>query len=630
MRRHNHWPKAALAAALVFRPAFAPAQPMDVLHYRLSLALAMSNADLRGVMEITLVLRSPADRVTLNEARLQLDSVTADGGAAPFSVDSTAEEFTVNLPSQRNTGDTVQLRIVYHRDPLVSRPSSRQGYYFFPDTINIPANLGYTMSEPSDARFWMPCRDDPSEKASAQISVSVPPGYVAASNGRLDSVTSAPGGGSVWHWREDHPIASYLMCVTASRFAVPSLPYLRSTGDTVPVQYYVWAEDSLQAAGYLPTVRNMIAAYADLFGPYPFDKYGMAGVVPFAYGGMEHQSMTTLNRFVETDERVVSHELAHQWWGDLVTCGTWSDIWLNESFATYSEALWAEHSGGTRALRSYMTGALEHFERGSWTGAVYDPLGQGFNLFDDVVYSKGAWVLHMLRGVLGDSVFFDALHRYRASFAGKSALTADFQNAVEAAAGRSLDWFFREWIYGDGWPTYEFSYSWQGDLLSCTLRQRQGPSWQAFKMPLTLRAYHHVGGATSFLVWDSLRTQSFTLPLPYVPDSVALDPDHWVLRQSVPGPAPTGQITLSFRVQQNYPNPFNPRTRIQYSIPDRRNVTVAVYDILGRKVALLVQENKPPGEYVVDFDGSHLASGTYFVRVQAGGETIEKKMMLVK
>ncbi len=123
---------------------------------------------------------------------------------------------------------------------------------------------------------------------------------------------------------------------------------------------------------------------------------------------MEHQTITTLNRYLKTDEKVVVHELAHQWWGDLVTCGTWKDVWLNESFATYAEALWAEQNGGREALRQYMHSALEHFYYGSWQGGPYDPEGQGFNLFDDVVYSKGAWVLHTLRGVIGDSLFFSS------------------------------------------------------------------------------------------------------------------------------------------------------------------------------------------------------------------------------
>ena len=322
----------------------------------------------------------------------------------------------IHLGQTFSVGDTLRIEISYRRVHGYPRPSSRQGYYFFRDTIGLPANLGYTFSEPSDARFWFPCYDEPWDKATAEMNITVPDGYVAASNGRLLATASNGNGTATWRWREDHQIATYLMCITASRFRVSTFPYVSAQGDTIPLQYFTWQSDSAGAAAFLPTVRQMVSRYSELYGEYPFDKYGMSSIVPFVYLGMEHQTMTTLNRYVQTDPRTVSHELAHQWWGDNVTCGTWADVWLNESFATYSEALWRESTGGFLALKSYMKDTLDGFRFGSWQGAVYDPLGQGFNLFDQVVYSKGGWVLHTLRGVLGDSLFFRSLSAYRRTF----------------------------------------------------------------------------------------------------------------------------------------------------------------------------------------------------------------------
>jgi len=605
------------------------AQAIDVLHYSLAVSLAMTNEDLRGTMGITILLDAPSSAITLNEARLELDSVLIDDVARPFTVDSNAETFTVDLGRTYNAGDTVTERIVYYRDPRANRPDARLGYYYFPDTIGLPANLGYTMSEPSDARFWMPCDDQPWDKASATIHATVPAGIVAASNGRLDSVVEVRPGEVTWYWREDHQIATYLMCVTASRFTVSTVPYVRASADTVPIQYYVWGKDSAAAAQFLPTVREMVSAYSNLFGAYPFDKYGMTAVVPFSYGGMEHQTITTLNEYLLTDEDVVCHELAHQWWGDLVTCGSWPDIWLNEGFATYCQALWHEHTGGQSALKAFMLSS-EHFQHGSWEGSVYDPVSQGFNLFDDVVYSKGAWVLHMLRGVVGDSSFYQILHAYRQRFAGRSAITSDFEAVADSVTRLDLGWFFQEWLHHGGWPSYGVRTQWLGGSLSCTIEQKQSSQWQTFRMPLTLRAYLPGGGTESFVVLDSLRTQAFVLPLSASPDSVVLDPDLWVLNQAAAVAGIGGSKPLTFRMNQNYPNPFNPRTRIRYTLPDRRAVTLKVYDVLGREVATLVEETQQAGEYDVDFDGSALASGTYIYRLEAGGEKITHKMVLVK
>ncbi len=423
--------------------------PVNVLHYDLSLTLAMTEELMGGRTEIRLVLESvvggSTDRVILQSAKLQIDSVRINGLLCTVVPDTVAEEIALVAPAgiQFMSGDTLSVRIDYRRLAGVKRPGSRWGYYYFKDSIGIPSHLGYTMSEPSDARFWMPCHDVPTDKATAEIRVTVPAGYVAASNGKLLDVSPAGGDRVQWHWRELHPLAPYLMSITSSRFSISTLPFVRAAGDTIPLQYYTWKADSAQTAQYLPTVHAMMTGLSGLFGPYPFDKYGMTSVVPFGYGGMEHQTITTMNRHLQTDERVVVHELAHQWWGDLVTCATWSDIWLNESFATYSEALWAEIKGGKQALRTYMVNDLEHFYYGSWQGGLYDPEGQGFNLFDDLVYSKGAWVLHTLRGVIGDSAFFRTLHAYRARHAGGNATSLQFQSVVDSVTGTSMSGFFR-------------------------------------------------------------------------------------------------------------------------------------------------------------------------------------------
>jgi len=613
-----------------------------MLHYALALRLAMTTDALEGRCTMLMRLKENVDSLVLHAVGLALDTIRVDGTPRVAVIDTARETFTILLGSTRFAGETLQIAVSYRRLQNYRRPSSRLGYYFFRDTIGLPANLGYTFSEPSDARFWFPCYDEPWEKATAEIHLTVPTGYVAASNGRLLGTTNNGDGTFTWHWRQDQPIATYLMCMTVSRFSVATIPYVKVTGDTIPLQYYAWNAppfvDSVWTAGFLPTVGAMIGAFETRYGAYPFDKYGMTAIVPFGYLGMEHQTLTTMNRYFATSVRVASHELAHQWWGDDVTCGTWADIWLNEGFATYSEALWREHTGGQDSLKKYMRDTLATFQFVSWQGAVYDPVGQGFNLFDQVVYTKAAWVLHTLRGVVGDSTFFRILRAYRTMYQGKSAVTAELQAVADSMVGSSMAWFFNQWIYGRGWPKYGLRYSWLADTLSLTVQQQQDPTWPTFRMPMRIRAYH---GAqyTDFLVWDSLRVQSFRFPLSVPPDSVVLDPDGWILKQVVPftSVAELNGSPYEFRLYQNYPNPFNPTTVIPFSVEsangrmgDPVKVTLKVYDILGREVRTLVNENLPEGSYEVTWDATNMPSGVYFYRMTAGTFVQTRRMVLMR
>ncbi|MBI5473276.1 MAG: T9SS type A sorting domain-containing protein [Ignavibacteriae bacterium] len=630
--------------------AYEGPQPFDMLHYKLDITLPMTSDALAGRCFMKMKLKRNVDSLVLNSVGLALDTVRVDGVAKSAQLDSLTETFTIPLNETRHAGDTLLIDIAYHRLQNFRRTSSRQGFYFFRDTIGLPANLGYTFSEPSDARFWFPCYDQPWEKATAEINVTVSSGYVAASNGKFLGTTNNLDGTLTWRWLQSQPIATHLVCMTVSRFSVSSLPYIKSTGDTIPLQYYSWNAvpfvDSAWTAAFLPTVRQMVSAYAGLFGEYPFDKYGMTAIVPFGYLGMEHQTITTMNRYYATSHWVVSHELAHQWWGDNVTCGTWADIWLNESFATYCEALWREHLYGFDSLKAYMRDTLSQFQFVSWQGAIYDPVGQGFDLFTRAVYSKGGWVLHTLRGVVGDSVFFKSLRAYQAKYAGKSAITSELQNVVDSVAGRDMSWFFNQWIFGKGWPKYATRFTWNADTLTYTVQQNQEAAWPIFKMPIRVRAYFGAN-TRDYIVHDSLRLQTFKLPLSTQPDSVIFDPDGWILKQMVSFTDVVEEIRRPyvFQLEQNYPNPFNPSTTIRFEIaglPDERGgsgssislttrfVSLKVFDMLGREVATLVNDELKPGRHERVFSGTGISSGVYVYRLSAGGSTLTRKMCLIR
>ena len=608
---------------------------IDVLHYKIEVTLGMSDGALGGRVTLSVRLNASANQIDLNAAKLTITHAMVDGETWSWSLDSLEETLTLHAPGAgRSAGEVVSVVIDYLRDPTVRRPGGRWGYYFFLDTLGIPSNLGYTMAEPSDARFWLPCLDSPADKATAELYVSVPAGYVAASNGQLIDVVPAPGERVIWHWRETHQIAAYLLCITASKFTISSIPYVRAAGDTIPVQYYAWPADSVDCAGILPHVRAMIAGLSTRFGTLSLQQiwHGRRDSLRlWRYGTPDDHD--DVNLYLKTDERVLVHELAHQWWGDLVTCGTWKDVWLNESFATYAEALWAEINGGEGALRTYMKGSLEHFYMGSWQGGPYDPEGQGFNLFDDVVYSKGAWVLHTLRGVIGDSTFFAVLSRYRSLYSGSSATTDDFRAVVDSVTGHPMQWFFDEWVYGKGWPVYASTYSWSGGTLSLRLTQEQSSSWPVFTMPLQIRA-RDVAHDTLFTITPAGRVHEVQIPLSFAPDSIAIDPDNWVLKEigKTNDVAQASETPARVMLLQNYPNPFNAGTVMGYRVEGSGSgvVRLAVYDMLGREVAMLVHERKVPGDYRVTFDATGLSSGVYYARLQVDGNTMVKPMLLVR
>jgi len=619
-------------------PAVQADSALDVLHYDINLRLDLNDGSLAG--KVSILARMLGTTVDLHAAALQIDTVRVNGQPATWS--STGTE-TIRLDPGRpvSAGETLGVEIGYRRLPGVTRPAWRDGYYWFSkDSVpGLPASLGYTMSEPSDTRYWLPCHDQPWDKATADLAITVRTGVAAASNGRLIGAFANGDSTTTWRWHESHQIAPYLLCITASEFAVSGLPFVRSAGDTIPLQYWTWRGDSAVASGFLPIVKTMMEMLSARFGPYPFAKYGMTAIAPFGYGGMEHQTITTMHRALMTDSSVVVHEFSHQWWGDLVTCATWEDIWLNEGFASYCEVLWEEFRGGAARRNTYLNTQFDDFGTASWEGAIYDPVSQGFDMFCSAVYTKAAWVMHTLRGVIGDSLFFRSLLAYRARFTEGNATTEQFRAVVDSVTGRDMRWFFQQWIYGRGWPEYRYSWNWQAGVLHVTVQQvQQSNFWPAYRMPIQIRA--SFGPADTLLVLqDSLRIQDFSVPLSAQPVAVEFDPDNWILKR-MKGPVvgvPPETAPLVTDLEQNYPNPFNGVSEIGWRISSARpaggefaSVKLQVFDLLGREVATLVNENRPPGSYSSRFDASTLASGVYVYRLSVGGRFLSRTMILIR
>jgi hypothetical protein len=374
----------------------------------------------------------------------------------------------------------------------------------------------------------------------------------------------------------------------------------------------------------------MLAIYSKLFGVYPFikEKYGHAEIS--GSSSMEHQTMTSLTTF---NEDVLSHELAHQWFGDMITCRTWSDLWLNEGFAQYCSALYRERQYGVNSYWGYMNTQLDQAKLSHGAIGIADTSSVA-NLFNSFrIYSKGAAVLHMLRHVLGDSIFFRSLYAYANDPALKYSTAAirDFQSVCETVSGKNLAFFFQEWLYGDRFPDYNYSWTWKssGDssfILLSIMQSNIGTTPSFYTMPIDIRITA-AGTNTTVTVFNNLEQQDFIIKCPVKPSAVSLDPEDWILKFSF---NENDLPPSAYLLEQNYPNPFNSTTTITYQIPRRDQVVLKIYDVLGREVATLVDAKQYSGTYEYQWNPQNMASGVYFYRLNTGSVQIQKKMVLLK
>jgi aminopeptidase N len=381
----------------------------------------------------------------------------------------------------------------------------------------------------------------------------------------------------------------------------------------------------------LDLTPRMLELFSGKYSLYPFirEKYGHA---QFNWGGgMEHQTISSMGSFYPS---IIAHEMAHQWFGDKVTCRNFNNIWLNEGFATYSESVWLENYEGresyNNSIKSRMAGARNA------VGSLYvlntENVNEIFN--GNRTYSKGAIVLHMLRGVVGDSTFYDILRSYAndTALAYSTAVTEDFQRISEYVSGKNLNYFFQQWIYGENYPVYNISWSksHRNDglydvTLNVTQKQNTNPAF--FTMPVDIKISTSNKGDTTFTVLNNAQVQSFIFIVNGNPSLLTFDPENKILKDKK-GDDPTESI--DFRLLQNYPNPFNPTTKIMYMIKEYSEVNLRVYDLLGREIAKLVSDKQRPGTYDITFVANNIASGVYVYKLDAGGLSESRKMVYIR
>lgn len=558
----------------------------------------------------------------------------------------------VLLPFQVLENDTLVVSIKYTYARNIKFENYR-GFYLYPkrmyvgslpapfyDSVFVEEKLAYTMSEPEDARYWMPCNDAPYDKAQEKITVRVPIGYTVASNGLLAKRETDGDTATVYYWVGDKPIATYLMSVTASKYIKYSDWYRKTTNpqDSVEVQYYVWDKDYLStktdgseynARHTFATTTAMMEFFSKTFIEYPFVKYGMVSIMPFNFGGMEHQTITSVNRvWLRVNSQFgIAHELAHQWLGDLVTCATWNDIWFNEGGATWSEALWAEKIWGKNGYNSLLQNSRSKYLRdgGLNLPAIYGlPTNTIFGTYSVLVYQKASWVYHMLKNMLGDTTFFTTLRDFFHDYAYQSIETQDLINYLtNKFPNPSIDFetFFEQWIFKAGHPVYSISTSinsFQNDsgyynanvILSQVQTKTDVPD--VFQTPIRLAFIKNDSVFYKTFI-NNQRIQTYSFALPFFPDSIFIDTT-FVLCEVIETylTAENNQFGCPEGIFPNHLS-SNDVKQLILCIPTTSHYIIQIYDLLGRLIETVYDGNLDKGSRVIPIPINKLSRGLYLI-----------------
>jgi aminopeptidase N len=516
------------------KPHYNPDRPGQVNHIFLDLAIDIPNKSFQGTCTITLTpVREGINQLTLDAIDLQIDSVLVDRVSQPFDYDR--KQLIVRLLNPTED-KPIQIAIAYH----VKNP--QRGLYFISGDEHYPnkPTQVWTQGEDEDSRFWFPCFDYPGQLATSEIRVRIPKKFLAISNGELIS-TEEVGEDKIYHWSQKQIHPTYLMTLAVGDFAE-----MKDQWNDIPVTYYVEKgreADGLRSMGKTP---RAIAFFSEKFGyPYPYPKYAQVCVDDFIFGGMENTSTTLLTDRCLLDERaaidnrnaesLVVHELAHQWFGDLIVIKHWSHAWIKEGMATYSEVLWTEYEYGKDDAAYYLLGEARNYidedssrYRRPIVTHVYR---EAIELYDRHLYEKGACVYHMIRTILGDKLFEKAIHTFVQENAHKTVETVDLLRAIEKATGYNLMFLFDQYVFRGGHPEYKVAYSWDGDsnLAKLTVTQTQakenknGSKSELFDLKIPIGFGYSNERVKTFTLRIHEKEQSFYFPLENKPDFVSFD-----------------------------------------------------------------------------------------------------------
>ena len=494
---------------------------VDILHYNLSFDLFPEEKKFHASTTITgRILLNEIDTIQFNfYDNYIINSVKVNGNPTEFVI----KNKLISIINNYSITDTFEVKIDYTGSP------ERAGFSGFSFSKIDGKSLVYTLSEPTYASSWFPCNDFPTDKALLDIWITNDSSQVSVSNGILVDVENH-NTRKTYHWKTLYPISTYLIALYSSDYVHFNDEYISIDGlDTMAIDYYVLANKLENAKIDFANHPKFIKFFAELFGEYPFvkEKYGVAEFL-WQFGAMEHQTITGVASNILGGkyffEDIYVHEVAHHWWGNAIGPKSWKDIWLNEGFSTYCEALFDEQIYGNDALQSKMIG----LEKSDMRGSLSNP---GAFLFTQTVYNKGAWVLHMLRWQLDDELFFEILRQYYEKYKYSNASTDDFRQVCENVSNRNLVKFFDQWIYGAG--RIEITYDWQiekfGDsyFMFIEVNQEQ-EEYEEYHFPLEIAIQYEKAPKYQTFYIDKKSVQ-FRIESKQSPEDIIIDPNNWLL-----------------------------------------------------------------------------------------------------
>jgi aminopeptidase N len=595
---------------------------IDATYYGLDLNITYSPNYLRGATTVHFRVNVPSLRQFYLDFNTNMKVDSVKSGAQRLTYTHANNRLSITLPQALTRAQGGSVRVFYQGLPSTPNAGLTDQAFVFSTHETTRDPLVYTLSEPYGASDWFPCKDVPADKAdSSAVNITMPALFVSASNGVLQGITENPDGTKTYRWKNSYPIAQYLISIACSNYAQYDNPFTYN-GVTMPVTHFIFPEDLTAVRASLTSTNTMLRVFSDLFGTYPFirEKYGHA---QFRWsGGMEHQTLSSMVRGAMIGPDIIAHELMHQWFGDKITCRDWQNIWLNEGFATYGEALYAEATGGRTAYMAYVNNDMAQARNAAGTLYV-----QNVNSLNEIFsgnrsYAKGAVVLHMLRGVLGDSTFFRGMRAYAnaPALAYNTAVTEDFQRVMEQQSGRSLGYFFRQWIYGERFPAYQWSVAPIAGTNQAVLRIQQGASTNpsSFTMPVQVTLESAVGNQT-LTIFNDQPVQSFTLTGSGPVTGAVFDPNNWILKTATQVAPPAGSSVLAVQEALDlrvFPNPTADQLTVEFTMQQPGPVTLLLVNLLGQPVATYPETSVPVGPQRRTVSFSSVPAGQYVLRLE--------------
>jgi aminopeptidase N len=523
----------------------------------------------------------------------------------------------INFPSSLSSGSRDSVTILYQGRPI------DQGIGSFSVSNHAGVPIMWTLSEPYGSRDWWPCRNGLDDKAdSIDVIITTPDWYYGTSNGVLTAEIVADGKRTN-HWKHRYPIVSYLVAIAATNYIVQQ-DTIELNGKILPLQQYVYPEAAAAWTASLSNTRNMMRYFEQQFGPYPFRNERYAHTQVGFGGGMEHQTNSFMG---STNRSLISHELAHQWFGDRVTCGSWQDIWLNEGFAVFGTYAYFETVLPKAETINWFRSEVDYIATKP-DGSVHVKDTSSVNAIFNyrTTYVKAGWVVNMLRWVLGDALFFEGARRYLSDpiVSYGFGRTNDLKRNLELVSGENLDEFFDDWVYGEGYPSYQMSWLPLGNKVQLVLNQTTShPSVDFYEMPVPV-LFKSATRDTLIVIKHTRNGQSELHDLGFVPDTAFIDP--YVKLVSAKNKTSKSGTTTAKNAVKLYPNPVGDQFSILLNNFTSNTAAVTVHNALGQ---LLWKQDiaLPTGNDLLTIPSSSWARGVYVVRVRSNDMNFVKRIV---